>query len=109
METKILGTVIGLGTTFEGTLTSNHSIRVEGTLKGQVIINGDLFLEKSGIIDAHVEVNKAKIAGNVSGLLIAKEQIELQESAVVVVDIQTQDLVLHEGAIFKGNNNSVKS
>ena len=108
MQSKILGTVIGVGTVFDGVLTANHSIRVEGTLKGKVIIDGDIILEKDGLLDADVEVINAKIAGRVSGRLTAKERIELDESAQVTGDIQTKDLILNEGAVFKGNCSMVK-
>ncbi|MBL8027070.1 MAG: polymer-forming cytoskeletal protein [Fibrobacteres bacterium] len=108
MQSKILGTVIGAGTVFDGVLTTNHNIKVEGTLKGRVVVDGDLILEKEGHLDADVEVINAKIAGRVSGKLSAKEKIELDESAQVTGDIHTKDLILNEGAVFKGNCSMVK-
>jgi len=108
MQSKILGTVIGAGTVFDGVLITNHNIRVEGTLKGRVAVEGDLILEKEGHLEADVEVINAKIAGRVSGKLSAKKRIELDETALVTGDIHTKDLILNEGAVFKGNCSMVK-
>ncbi len=103
MQSKIINTIIGEGASFEGILISNHDIRVEGTIKGKVQVNGNLILEENGILDAEVVVTNAKINGKVLGNLKAIEKIELEEKAQVTGDIQTKDLILHEGAVFKGN------
>lgn len=102
-SSKGLHTVIGAGTIIEGTLTIGHDVRVDGTIKGKLIIDGDLIVGSTGVIEADIEVNSTKLGGKIIGNLNAKERIELEENATVMGDIKTIDLVINEGAVFHGN------
>ncbi|OGS36993.1 MAG: hypothetical protein A2293_02110 [Elusimicrobia bacterium RIFOXYB2_FULL_49_7] len=100
---KGLHTVIGAGTTIEGTIKVEHDIRIDGDIKGKLIIAGDLIVGSTGIIEADVDVRSARLGGRVVGNMNARERIELEESASVQGDIRTKDLVINEGAVFQGN------
>ena len=100
---KGLHTVVGEGTTIEGTLTVAHDIRVDGIIKGKLQIDGDLIVGTTGNIEADIHVRSTKIGGKVVGNLIAAERIELEEKASVMGDIRTRDLIINEGALFHGN------
>lgn len=100
---KGLHTVIGAGTVIEGTIRVTHDIRVDGSIKGKVQIEGDLIVGNSGLIEADVDVISTKIGGKIVGNLRAQERIELEENASVTGDIRTKDLVINEGAVFQGN------
>ena len=100
---KGLHTVIGCGTVIEGTVRVSHDIRVDGTIKGKIAIEGDLIVGSTGIIEADIEARSTKLGGKVVGNLTAKDRIELEENASVMGDIKTKDLIINEGAIFHGN------
>jgi len=102
-NSKGLHTVIGSGTVIEGTVKVSHDIRVDGVIKGKVVINGDLIVGNTGVIEADIEVKSTKLGGKIIGNLNAKELIELEENASVMGDIKTKDLIINEGAIFHGN------
>jgi cytoskeletal protein CcmA (bactofilin family) len=98
-----LHTVIGAGTLIEGTMKVEHDVRVDGTIKGKLLIAGDLIVGNTGVIEADVEVRSTKLGGKVIGNLNAREKIELEQNASVFGDIRTKDLVINEGAVFQGN------
>jgi len=97
-----LHTIIGSGTILEGSLKVDHDVRVDGTIKGKVVINGDLIVGVSGVIEADIEVRSTKLGGKIIGNMIATERIELEEKSSLLGDIKTKDLVINEGAIFRG-------
>jgi len=103
VSTQGLHTVIGAGTIIEGTMKVEHDVRVDGTIKGKISIQGDLIVGKTGVIEADVEVHSTKVGGKVIGNLNAKERIELEQNASVFGDIRTKDLIINEGAVFQGN------
>lgn len=98
-----LQTVLGAGAVIEGTVKINHDIRVDGTVKGKLSVDGDLIVGNTGLIEADIEVVSTKIGGKIIGNLSARERIELEENASITGDIRTKDLVINEGAVFHGN------
>jgi len=84
-------------------LKVNHSIRVDGVVKGKLNSDGEMVVGASGVIEADVEVESAISGGRGVGNLIAREKIELEENAYLIGDIKTKDLVINEGAVFQGN------
>ncbi|MFH1762345.1 MAG: polymer-forming cytoskeletal protein [bacterium] len=100
---KQLHTIIGNGAVIEGTITLDHSIRIDGIVRGKLICAGEIQVGSNGLIEADIEVNSASIGGKVKGNLIAKEKIELESKANLTGDIKTKDLIINEGAVFQGN------
>ncbi len=103
MSNKGLYTMIGEGTTFEGTITVPHSIRIDGTMKGRVETTETLTVGNTGIVEADVVAKSAIIAGKVVGNLSVEDRVELESQASLVGDLKTRDLIINEGATFHGN------
>lgn len=94
-------TVIGQGTVLEGILKMEHSLRIEGTLKGQLVTSQSLVVGPGGEVEAGlIEVGDATISGKVSGKLRARQRVYLSASAVFRGTVETPQLVIEEGAIF---------
>ena len=98
-----LNTVLGSGSVFEGTVHIESSIRVDGTIKGKLVSSDTLVVGPTGVVEADVEVKKATVGGRITGCLVASEQAVLEAKAVLLGDLKTKSLVVHEGAIFNGN------
>ena len=99
-----LNTIIGSGSVFEGTVNiESGGIRVDGTVKGKLISSETLVVGPTGVVEANVQVKKATVGGRVVGSLVAIEQTVLESKAVLLGDLKTSSLVVHEGAVFNGN------
>lgn len=99
-----LNTIIGSGSVFEGTVNiESGGIRVDGTIKGKLISSETMVVGPTGVVEANVQVKKATVGGKVVGSLIAIEQTVLETKAVLLGDLKTSSLVVHEGAVFNGN------
>ncbi|MDA0748878.1 MAG: polymer-forming cytoskeletal protein [bacterium] len=98
-----LNTVVGKNSTLEGSFEVHDGIRVDGTLKGQLISSGTLVVGPSGIVEADpIRVQDAVIAGKLTGKLKATHQVKLESSAVLIGDIAARVLIIEEGAVFRG-------
>ena len=99
-----LNTIIGSGSVFEGTVQiESGGIRVDGKVKGKLISSETLVVGPTGVVEANVQVKRATVGGRVVGSLVAIEQTVLEAKAVLLGDLKTSSLVVHEGAIFNGN------
>ena len=98
-----LNTIIGKGAKFEGNIQVEHSIRIDGTLKGNVKSSDSIVVGKEGVVDGEIHVKSAIIGGKVSGKIYAAGKVVLETSAVFNGDLKTNKLVINEGATFDGS------
>jgi len=97
-----LDTLIGNKTIFEGVLTSNESISIEGTVKGKVECRGSVVIGKEGKVMADIIAENAFIGGQVNGNITTKNKLEINSTGRVKGDIETPCLVIAEGVVFEG-------
>jgi cytoskeletal protein CcmA (bactofilin family) len=100
---KGLLTIIGEGTSLEGTIIVPHSLRIDGIMKGKIETAEMLTIGKEGVIEANIIAKSAFISGKVVGDLIVEDRVELDSQASLIGDLKTKDLIINEGATFHGN------
>jgi len=93
---------LGKGSEFEGKLTFNQTVRIDGNFKGQIISTGTIIIGDDAVINADIEVGTAVVSGKIEGKITARERIELHPPAKVSGTIKTPKLIIIEGAIFDG-------
>ena len=98
-----LDTVVGVGTEFEGTIKVKGGVRIDGTFKGKLNVQGLLAVGKSGHVDAEIQVKDASIAGRVKGNAKIEEKVEFLSGARFEGDLVCKGLVIQEGVIFDGS------
>ena len=103
-ETQIT-TIIGMTAECGGDFKSEGTIRVDGTVNGEVTVTDTVIVGASGCINGDINAKKVVIGGEVYGNLNVPEKVELTSTARVIGDITTNCLVIDEQAIFQGNCN----
>lgn len=93
---------------FEGKLTFEGVVQINGKFKGEIFSDGTLIIGEGAEVDAKIEIDTVIIQGQVFGSIQAKRRIEMHPPAVVKGDIASPGLVVSEGAIFEGNCNMGK-
>lgn len=94
--------MVGQGTAVEGTLHAENDIRVSGRVIGKLRVDGKAMIAQEGMIEGELKAQNADIAGSIQGEIEVEEQLVLKSSARVDGNIQTERLVVEEGAIFTG-------
>lgn len=100
------GPISGLlekGCEFEGKLTFEGTVRINGKFNGEIFSEGTLVVGEGALIDGKVDVGSIIIHGEVRGTITAHDRIEMHTPAVVQGDITAQTLVIDEGVIFEGS------
>ncbi len=105
--------ILSNGLKFEGKLTSEGNVRIDGDFTGDIIINGNLTLGDKSIVKGNIKATNITISGKVDGIVEASEKIVLESTSRLIGDLTARILVVNEGSIFDGkskmnsNNTSV--
>ncbi len=97
--------ILSEGVKFEGKLSSNGNLRIDGEFDGELIINGNLTLGDKSKAKGLIHANNVTCGGEVTGTVEASEKLVLESSAQVEGDISAKILIINEGASFKGKSN----
>lgn len=98
-----LQALLGRGTRFEGLLTFEGRVRVDGEMKGEIKSEGLLVLGDGSNVDANIEVGTLIVrGGTLRGSVIARELIEIHEGAKVHADITAPEIDIAKGSLFDG-------
>jgi cytoskeletal protein CcmA (bactofilin family) len=98
-------TIISHGVKLEGKITCNGSVRIDGTIQGDVISQGNVTIGEQGEVYGQITGQVITIGGKVSGILNAKEKLTLESKADLKGDAFTKVLVIEAGARFDGKSN----
>lgn len=94
--------LIGSGTVVEGKLITEGSIRIDGTMVGEVVAKADAAIGITGALDGKLNARNVSLAGKVKGAVTATEKLILESKSVLRGDIIAATLVVDEGAVFDG-------
>ena len=84
---KTIGTLVGTGTTIEGTVSYAGGLRIDGTVKGDVrCVNGDpgmVIVSELGNVIGEVHAAHLVVSGKIDGPIYVSDALELQPKARV--------------------------
>ncbi len=95
--------LISSGVVFKGELTSQGSIRVDGSLEGGIHIKGSLLLGEKGTIKGDVQAANMILAGQVEGTVTVTERLDITNTGVMLGDISARIITIEEGGMIQGN------
>ncbi|HCU23662.1 MAG TPA: hypothetical protein DF383_01495 [Deltaproteobacteria bacterium] len=96
-------TLLDKGAEFEGKLTFEGKVQINGKFRGEIFSSGTLLIGEGAEVEAKIEIDTIIIQGHVIGNILAKRRIEMHPPAVVKGDIVSPGLVVSEGAVFEGS------
>ncbi len=97
-------TVLGQGQTFEGNLTGEGAVRLEGTFRGDISLRGVVSVSMTGSLVGTIEATNIFVSGSVNGDITAHGKLRLSCGSKVVGDVKAQTLAIEEGASFNGRS-----
>lgn len=97
-----VGCLIGANSVIEGNFCSSESVRIDGMIKGNVEVKGNLFVGAKGKVIGNIKTENIMVSGEVEGDIFANAKVEIASSGVVNGDIQAKVLLIEENAVFNG-------
>lgn len=97
-------TLIGEGTTFEGQINTQASIRIEGRVMGDITCKGDVTIGEKALIESNISARNITIAGEVRGDVSATGRLAITSSGRLIGDAVAAALIIEEGGRFSGTS-----
>jgi cytoskeletal protein CcmA (bactofilin family) len=108
-EKDSVKTIIAQGIVISsGEITGEGDIRIDGTFKGSISLNGHLIVGETGQVTGDVKSKTALFAGTYSGNMAISETVRFVEGSNVTGEVEANKIIMDEGAIFKGYITSAK-
>ncbi|MCH8312349.1 MAG: polymer-forming cytoskeletal protein [Nitrospinae bacterium] len=93
---------MGEDAVFNGSLTFEGTVRIDGRFEGQVITEDTLIVGESGRLIADIKAGTVICKGKIEGTVIATEKIELHSTGQIVGSIKAKALHVEIGGLLDG-------
>jgi len=103
MGSSDINALLGRGSEFEGKLTFEGKVQIDGKFTGEISSDGTLVIGDGAKVKAEIAVDTIIIKGDIVGNIRAKSNVNLDSSARLRGNIHSAGLIVEQGAIFDGN------
>jgi cytoskeletal protein CcmA (bactofilin family) len=93
---------LGPGSRFEGKLTFDEMVRLDGSFTGEIRSSDTLVVGETAVIEGDIHVGALILSGRFTGNICATSMVELRAPAQVEGSIQAPVLKIEEKVIFNG-------
>ncbi len=94
--------VVSIGSTWQGTLKIDGSVRIDGQFSGEVEAQDTVHIAESARVDAKISATYVVVAGSFQGEMHCRERLELLPKSRTSGQLSTKLLIVHEGAFIDG-------
>lgn len=98
-----IDSLLGKGSEFDGKLTFEGQVRIDGKFSGQILTKDVLTIGPGAKVNAEITAGTVIVNGQVEGTIRASALVELHPPARVKGSIETPALSIEKGVIFEGS------
>jgi cytoskeletal protein CcmA (bactofilin family) len=102
-----IDTLIGTQCTIIGNLIGDGTLKIDGTVKGDIFWQDDVILGSIGSYNGILTCKNATISGKVKGNVICDGTLTIDSSGRIQGDITAKNLVVKEGGALDGKSTMV--
>ena len=101
---------LGSSLHLKGEISGNEDLHIDGTVEGAVQLGeGKLTVGATANVTADIIATEVVVCGKVKGNVRAKGKIEIKKDGSVIGDLTTAQIIIEDGAYFKGSIEIEKS
>jgi cytoskeletal protein CcmA (bactofilin family) len=98
-----LNALLGKGSEFEGKLTFEGQVRIDGKFTGQIFTKDTLVIGDGAKVAAEITAGTVVVNGVVEGNIRASQMIEVHQPGRIKGNLETPSLSMDRGVIFEGS------
>lgn len=95
-------TVIAPDTVFKGVITGKDTLRISGTVHGDIDCRRMVWVDRSGNVNGNVTARRVIIEGEVNGDIKTAERVEIRSNGRMVGNIYAANITIDQGCFFDG-------
>ena len=99
---------IGKSMVIEGEILSEENLNIEGKIKGNIKTNKKVFIGRDGYVEGDIISSIVEIIGRAKGKITAEEKIIIGNTGVFTGTLNSNKIVIKDGALFNGKSNMKK-
>ena len=99
---QMLGILFGPESNVDGRLQFDGAVEIDGSYRGAIKTSDVLKVGEQAVIQADITCGSAIVKGQVTGNIIARDSVTLQQGARVKGDITAPALSMEKGSTFDG-------
>jgi cytoskeletal protein CcmA (bactofilin family) len=107
LNTEKVDTIIGPGTSIEGIIRAEGTLRINGNVIGELIVAGNVVVGDSSVIQGNIKAENVYVAGTVNGNITSTGQLQMTSTAKIIGDVDVKNIIIDEGAVFNGHCKAV--
>ena len=101
----LINTIIGPETSIKGSLHSQRSIQIDGTVEGEIHCQGDVYVGEKSSVKASIIARSLTVSGEVYGTVETLKGLRISKTGKVYGDITGDQLSVEEGGLYRGKVN----
>jgi cytoskeletal protein CcmA (bactofilin family) len=94
--------IIAADITIEGKIEGSGHVRLAGSFKGDVHVQGNLTIEAGARLTGQVRAHTVTVGGELQGNIEAASRVELLETGIVAGDVKAGSLTVAAGSRMRG-------
>lgn len=96
-------TVLGPESSFDGKLTFQGAVRIDGKFSGEIVTDDVLVVGDGAKVKAEIKVGSLVLNGEIEGNVFAKNAVQIHAPGVLRGNITTPSLTIDRGVVFEGS------
>lgn len=97
------GAYLGPGTKINGRLQFDGPATIEGEVEGEIVAQANVTVGQQATVKGKISAVSILVQGKVTADIQAEKRVEIQPPGSVVGDVNTQCVVIGDGAILEGH------
>jgi cytoskeletal protein CcmA (bactofilin family) len=102
MSKEEINAFLGAGTVYQGRLSFQGAVRIDGSFSGEVLSEGSLIVGKDAEIEGVLNVGDLLLSGRFTGEVQAKRRVTIHKTGVLQGAVYAPALVMEEGGLLDG-------
>jgi cytoskeletal protein CcmA (bactofilin family) len=94
--------VIGPAASFNGHLTCDGSVRIDGLCEGSIETVGNVIIGEGAQVVADITAENVSVSGAVKGSITARGRLEILSTGRVWADLTVTSFLIDDGGFFRG-------
>jgi len=106
-EQSEISAFLGKGTEFNGVLSFEGTIRIDGKVDGEILSTDTLIAGDGAFLKGEISVGTIISSGRIVGNINASQKVHILAPGVVQGNIRTPKLIIEEGVSFDGKSEMI--
>lgn len=100
--TTKISSIVGADMVVEGNIKARETVRIEGSITGNVETEGALIISATGKVKGNIKGSSIVVGGVLEGDLSSTGKTEVISTGKVIGNMRTKSLIVDENAVFQG-------